>query len=110
LNGLTSNAAVKRRILQEWQEFPFRVAAGRDQLFSDLLTPAEEAVMPAYMLDCLDIVSQLDERRPQLGRASRVVGRRKINGGSRSRSEVSNPDLYKLFYPGFQLLVLGGPR
>ena len=29
--------------------------------------------MPAYMLDRLDIVSELDERRPQLGRASRVV-------------------------------------
>ena len=37
-------------------------------------TPAEEAVMPAYMLDCLDLVGQLDEGRPQLGRASRVVG------------------------------------
>ncbi|MFZ0495437.1 MAG: hypothetical protein WBE80_17410 [Methylocella sp.] len=60
-------------MLQEWQEFPFRVAAGRDQLFGDLLTPAEEAVMLAYMLDCLDFADQLDERRPQLGRASTVV-------------------------------------
>jgi len=63
----------QRRVLQKWQEFPFRVATGREQLFSDLLTPAEEAVMPAYMLDRVDIVSQLDERRPQLGLASRVV-------------------------------------
>ena len=63
----------QRLILQERQEFPFRVAAGRDQLFSDLLTPADEAVLLAYVLVGLDLAGQLDEGRPQLGRASRVV-------------------------------------
>jgi hypothetical protein len=38
---------------------------------SDFCTLAEEAVMPAYMLDHLDFVGQLDERLPQFGRASR---------------------------------------
>jgi hypothetical protein len=38
-----------------------------------LYASADKAVMPADMLDCLDLVGQLDDGRPQFGRASRVV-------------------------------------
>jgi hypothetical protein len=48
-------------------------------------------------------------RRQRIRAIPKQCWRRKIVGGSRSRSEISNSDLYKLFYLESQLLVLGGP-